>query len=318
MKFSIITPSYKSGKMLIRAHESLLKNESGFEHIVIDDYSQDNSLKNLVENKKHKDVVPIWLDSNAGPGNARNKGLSIARGEYILFLDADDYFEPGALDKLSKLIDENTQPDLIIFDYFIVKNSKTSVSKGSDQVGYLDQKRLIENFMLDKIVSSPWCKCIKASLAKQKTFPDLRVQQDSLYNFSIFSLCENAIYLHKPLYNFDKSFSGSLTTKDFTKNEMLRFYKSWKAFEKLVNQSDFENKRKLLAIRKIKFCSFYYMNRLSVNQSVDPFIVSFIKKTFYKKVFQALPYLSKKGLLVGFTFLLAPKFTLKLIRRMNG
>lgn len=318
MKFSVITPSYKSGDLLKRAHQSLLPNKCGFEHIVIDDFSQDNSLRNLVESANQENIVPIWLDVNAGPGHARNQGLSIARGDYILFLDADDYFEPGALDEIEEIIDQNDKTDLIVFDYFMIKMSKTTAIKNSGDSKRLDQRYLIESFMLDRIVSSPWCKCIKSDVAKKNQFPNLRVQEDSLYNFSTFSLCENPIYLHKPLYNFDKSFSGSLTTKDFTKNEMLKFYKSWKAFENLVNQSDFENKRKLLAIRKIKFCSFYYMNRLSVNQSVDSFIVGVIKKTFYENIFNALPYLSKKGLVVGFTFILAPKFTLKVIRRMNG
>ena len=318
MKFSIITPNYKSGDMLLRAHQSLLPNKCGFEHIVIDDFSQDDSLRCLIESGNQKNLVPIWLDKNAGPGHARNQGLSIASGEYILFLDADDYFEPVALDDLEKLIYQNDKPDLIVFDYFMIKTSKTIASKNTSELEILNQESLLKDFMLDKIVSSPWCKCIKADIAKKYQFPNLRVQEDSLYNFSIFSLCRNAIYLHKPLYNFDKSFSGSLTTKDFTKCEMLRFYKSWIAFEKLVNQSGFKDKSKLLAIRKIKFCSFYYMNRLSVNQSVDPFIVGVIKKTFSENIFKALPYLSKKGLVVGIAFILVPRFTLKLIRRMNG
>ena len=317
MIFSIITPNYKSFDMLKRAHNSLRSNSVSFEHIVIDDYSQDDSLQNLVNQENSEYLVPIWLDTNSGPGNARNIGLEKAIGKYVIFLDADDYFEENSLDILFDLIIKNDNPDLITFDYSIVK-SDTVLSNSLNDSSYeeMGNIELIEHFMLDEIVSAPWCKCIKTRIAKINKFPNLRVQQDSLYNLSTFLLCYQNIKLNKVLYNFDKSFSGSLTTKPFTKQEMLKFYKSWIAFEFLVKNSNIDKKLNLLSVRKIKFCSFYYINRISnvKFEKLDPFIVGVIKKNFIYNYRLARESLSFKGKLIGILFVISPKLALWLVR----
>lgn len=320
MKFTIITPNYKSRDKLIRAHNSLLSNTTSFEHIIIDDYSQDDSLQNLVSQESSKNFIPIWLNANSGPGNARNIGLEKAQGDYVIFLDADDYFEENALDILLEIIEKNDNPDLITFDYSMMKNySMLSSSINDGSFVELDNTELIKQFLLDNIISSPWCKCIKASIAKQNIFPNLRVQQDSLYNFSTFLLCKHNINFNKVLYCFDKSFTGSLTTKPFTKQEMLKFYKSWMAFEFLVKKSTISEKHDLLSIRKIKFCTFYYINRLADGNAdeQDPFIVGVIKKTFVQNYQQAKSYLSFKGKLIGVLFLISPKLTVSLVRHLK-
>ena len=91
MLFSIIMPVYNAEKILTKSIESALKQTIGdLELIIVDDGSHDGSWKLI---KKYasddKRVVAIHQD-NAGPGVARNHAISVSRGEYIAFLDADD------------------------------------------------------------------------------------------------------------------------------------------------------------------------------------------------------------------------------------
>lgn len=316
IKFSIITPSYNGGDRLKDAHYSLHSNKCDYEHIIIDDFSEDDSLRNLVECKEAINIVPIWLDRNSGPGNARNVGLDIATGDYVIFLDSDDALEVGALDIIAKQVSKASFPDLILFDYSIIKTKKTGVGCETARIDLLNNNELMHDFMIDKIISAPWCKCIKSSIAKQSRFPDLRVQQDSLYNFSVFQNCNVTIKINRRLYNFDKSFTGSLTTKPFTKTEMLKFFESWLAFEYLVNNSRIHNAVQLLAIRKIKFCCLYYINRLADSPfiSYDSYIKSVIKKTFIENIINTKHGLTFKAQAICILFIISPWLAITLIR----
>lgn len=318
MKFSVITPNFNSGDKLLRAHQSLLSNECAYEHIVIDDLSSDSSMDKLL-NSTTKNIVSIKLENNFGPGNARNIGLSLARGEYVLFLDADDYLEENTLDDILTIIEDNHFPDLVIFDYYILVDKEPRVGMNNGLSYSIGNDELISSYMKDEVISSPWCKCIKSEIAKSHSFPNLRVQQDSLYNFNVFMETKKIVFCEKKFYNFDKTFLGSLTTKPFNRKEMLKFYKSWFFFKRLVLESNIKDKERLLAIREIRFCCYYYINRLADNGEniPDSFVIGVIKKKYIENFLKAYKYLSLTGLCFGFLFLVSPNFMIKILRKIK-
>lgn len=94
MRFSIIIPVYNSAIYLCKSLDSICKQiHSDFEVICINDGSTDNSLEILELYQQKFPFVQVCSQKNAGPSAARNKGLSRARGEYVLFCDSDDWFE---------------------------------------------------------------------------------------------------------------------------------------------------------------------------------------------------------------------------------
>lgn len=102
-KISIIIPVYNSEKYIRRCLNSILNQTfQDFEIILIDDNSKDNSLKIICEiEKTYKDKIKILKnDKNIGAGASRNKGLKIASGEYITFIDSDDYIEKNTLKRM--------------------------------------------------------------------------------------------------------------------------------------------------------------------------------------------------------------------------
>ena len=101
IKISVIMPIYNAGKYLDRAIADVLSQTfTDFELICVDDGSTDNSTA-IIESFKNKDSrVSSVRQNNAGPSVARNKGLELVRGKYVIFLDADDMYEPTLLESL--------------------------------------------------------------------------------------------------------------------------------------------------------------------------------------------------------------------------
>ena len=123
--FSIVMPVYKTnGLFFKKAVESCLKQSfCSFELIIIDDGSPDDC-GTIAESYKQVDSrVIVVHQSNSGVSCARNKGISIANGEYVIFIDADDWIEPNTLEILSSNISE-THLDCYLF--LLSREYKTS------------------------------------------------------------------------------------------------------------------------------------------------------------------------------------------------
>lgn len=117
--FSIITPAYNGMRYLQAAIDSVLWQDfEDYEHIIVDDCSTDGTAQfvaALADGGNGGHVVTVMLDSNGGIGNARNVGIGAARGEYLLFLDQDDFFETGALRRLKAELESKGSPDVLCF-----------------------------------------------------------------------------------------------------------------------------------------------------------------------------------------------------------
>ena len=105
---SIITPSYNSSKYIRETIKSVLSQSySNWEMIIIDDCSIDNSIE-IIKGYSEKDnrIKLIRMTKNSGPAIARNKGIEMAKGKYIAFLDADDLWLPQKIEKQIQFMKE--------------------------------------------------------------------------------------------------------------------------------------------------------------------------------------------------------------------
>ena len=125
-KFSIIMPVYNVEKYLEKSLNSVLnQTNKDFEVIVVDDGSTDNSSKICDEYKKKDKRIKVIHKENGGLSDARNEGVKKALGEYIIFLDSDDYWDKDLLKEISKSLDNN--PDLVRFQIRTVDESNNKV-----------------------------------------------------------------------------------------------------------------------------------------------------------------------------------------------
>ena len=151
-KISIIVPCYNAEKFLPRCLDSLVNQTlPDIEIICVNDASPDNGIAILRDYEaRYPNIRVIDLKENVRQGGARNRGMEIARGEYIGFVDSDDWVEPDMYEKLYTKAKE-TRADFVCCDYDEIKPDKTvlrTVYTNENIKGLVkesDRKKLIEN-----------------------------------------------------------------------------------------------------------------------------------------------------------------------------
>lgn len=124
MQVSVIIPCYNSETSIVQALASVYsQSQAVHEVIVIDDGSIDQTCQRILEFKEQNNIINLTLikQSNSGPASARNQGISVAKGDWIAFLDSDDSWLPKKIETQQQYISQN--PDLILIGEALVKNS---------------------------------------------------------------------------------------------------------------------------------------------------------------------------------------------------
>ena len=117
MKFSFVIPVYNTGNLLKKCIASITNSiSSDYEIIIIDDGSTDNSVEIINELVELYPAIRLLRQPNSGQGAARNAGIRAARGEYIWFVDSDDWLLDGAVLRVAKVVEANS-PDVVVLNY---------------------------------------------------------------------------------------------------------------------------------------------------------------------------------------------------------
>lgn len=120
---SVIIPLYNKEKTIIRTLSSILSQKyDDYEIIIVNDGSTDNGIEVL--KSLQSDKISIFSQPNKGPSAARNLGTCKAKGEWIVFMDADDWFEQNAFSVFELLIHSKTKYNFFCFNYYIEQNNR--------------------------------------------------------------------------------------------------------------------------------------------------------------------------------------------------
>ena len=115
---SIIIPAYNTEKYIGNCIESVIKQTyHNLEVIIVNDGSEDNTLEIITKARLRDNRIVVINQENNGPSAARNAGLKICRGDYVFFLDSDDWLSPNCIEKLIS-IEKKKKGDIIFFDYY--------------------------------------------------------------------------------------------------------------------------------------------------------------------------------------------------------
>jgi glycosyltransferase EpsH len=229
---SVIVPVYNAESYLRNCIGSILEQDfNDFELILIDDGSKDDSLKIIQEYSKDKRLKYQSI-KNAGVSNARNLGIKLSRGDYLMFVDADDWLEAEALKISFDFISKNKLEILFFSWYKSSKKEKFKVKTLEQNAEHIKQndtnwlrhrcigpfnKDLAKTIPLD-IYNTPWAKLYKAELIKENDVffkPRYEVgMEDVLFNIELFQNVKKIGYLNKYLYNYRIDSENSLTKVD--------------------------------------------------------------------------------------------------------
>lgn len=221
---SIIVPVYKVEKYIKRCVNSLRNQTiSNIEIILINDGCPNGCGKIIEELRNEDNRIRVIHQTNMGQSEARNAGLKIAQGEYIGFVDPDDWIEPEMYEKLSEAI-INTKSDLAICGRRALNQHGTfdSVIKPEEKVYdftvFSRQEYLIEKFFYPHTASS--CnKLYKKALVDQNNlwFEDVSYvgSEDTLFNYGVLCIATKIVAISDVLYNVQVRDDSTVRTYKF-------------------------------------------------------------------------------------------------------
>ena len=190
---SVIIPVYNASKHLEECIRSVCAQTlANIEIICVDDCSTDNSLETLYRLQKNDSRIVILTQENAGAGAARNHGLKYAKGKYLSFLDADDFFDPQMLEKAYAKAEED-QAELVIFkaDFYNEKLHTFSPCVYGVRESMLPMHRPFAGVEIEKdifktVVGWAWDKLFLADFVRENDlrFQEQRTSNDLLFVFS--------------------------------------------------------------------------------------------------------------------------------------
>ena len=143
MRFSVIIPLYNKGPYISKTLASVIEQTfRGFELIVVDDGSTDDSYKVAQSVLENADIRhQLIRQENAGVSTARNNGAKVASGDYICFLDADDWWAPSFLGRMDWLINEYPDAGIYGTNYYYVKKGRQRICVTTAKTGYINYCR---------------------------------------------------------------------------------------------------------------------------------------------------------------------------------
>lgn len=231
VKISIIVPIYNVEKYLEKCLDSLLNQDlspNDYEIICVNDGSPDNSGQ-IVSNytSQYSNIISLHQE-NQGVSVARNKGLELAKGEYILFVDGDDSLYPNVLETLYSNAQTKVLDLLYLqIDYF----NENEVFTGSFQMDS-DNGEILDGFHHQR--RGYICGLYRKELIRTIRFEeDIPIAEDALFNIMVHSIAQRCSYLPVPAYRYliragsalnskvcgsEKTFLGYLKFMDFLAN----------------------------------------------------------------------------------------------------
>ena len=268
MKLSVIVPVYNVEQFLPRCLDSLLRQglEVGeYEVICVNDGSPDHSAQILEEyQKKHPNIFHVITQENQGLGAARNTGMKAAQGEFIAFLDSDDYIiDRGYKYLLDHFCDE--EMDVLQFSCVLIYTDGSTLY---DPDVKLDGRITFEGDGAEayncQSLSYAWTKIYRrAFLEKHHILFEYKFLEDEAFNFEVFRHSPHFRIVTSPIYRYEQKTTYSLLT-DATKEKVLEQLKDLLRGIDKMNRYLQEGDRKMepAAKRSVNTYLRYYYNKM--------------------------------------------------------
>ena len=200
---SIIIPVYKVEKYLEKCIQSVINQTyENLQIILVDDGSPDNCGKICDEYAKKDHRIEVIHKSNGGLSDARNKGLEIAKGEYIGFVDSDDYIEADMYEVLYNLL-KQYNADVSICNFYTVSQGKISIKNADNGINEYNRIEILKEILLDRNIQSyAWNKLYKKELFDEIKYPIGKKYEDIGTTFYSLEKCNKVVVTGKSEYYY--------------------------------------------------------------------------------------------------------------------
>lgn len=281
MKFSIIIPMFNAASFVERVLMSVFEqdiDDTLIEILLINDGSPDNSEELAREISKARKNVKIFSQKNKGLGGARNTGIDHALGEYIIFLDADDYLEPNCLSIINEKISNPNFKNIDLFELGC-KSVSEDFTILSEFIPKQPEKILtgIEYYLEMNSINSACNKIYRRESLANLRFKEKIYSEDSEFNTRTFFLFKSVCSLNLVLQSFVQT-TGSITRNknNRTKNKLIqdhlavfkftRYFENEYSSKSYLEKKYFEKKYTLFTVNIFYLLLKY---RMSISKAIE-------------------------------------------------
>lgn len=244
-RLSIIVPVYNVEKYIHKCVDSILNQTfTDFELILVDDGSPDNCGKICDEYAKKDARVKVIHKENGGQSSARNKGLDVAKGAVIGFIDSDDVIELTMYEELMNFMDCKTL-DIAICDVYLVRGNRIKKQSMYSESQILNKERALNDNLSCKIDNAVWNKIYKRKIFDKIKFTEGIVYEDVRIMPFLFYEAGRVGYLKKSLYYYYKH-QNSTIAQSFNSKSRYDCFKGYKG------RLEFAKKHKLYCVEQCR------------------------------------------------------------------
>lgn len=217
IKLSIIIPVFNGEKNISRCLDSLKnQTEKEFQLIIIDDGSTDNSWEIMQNYSSEFSNIKLIQTPNRGVSSARNLGIAEAEGEYLTFLDCDDWIEKNTIENYYSDLENN---DLLIYN-FITDNDPYEIKE--KKIEDLTKEKAQQLSLDSKVKGYVWNRIYKAQIIKDNHLsfnPDYAFCEDLNFNVKFTVYSEEIKYINQKYYHYENN-EESVTAQQFSKKKI--------------------------------------------------------------------------------------------------
>lgn len=212
-RISVIVPIYNTEKYLNKCIESIINQTyKELEIILIDDGSSDSSA-DMCDNWAQKDKrIMVQHKPNGGLSDARNAGITLSTGEFIMFVDSDDFIDIHTIADLYK-IQSSTNADVVcggIYKYSNGNIRKVYNESIHQEIISFTGIEQVKNILNSKTDCGVWCKLYTRNVIHNHRFIKGRYNEDIIFLFSLYPKCSKVVYTNKQYYYY-RDTAGSIT-----------------------------------------------------------------------------------------------------------
>lgn len=281
---SVIVPIYNVEKYLSQCVNSLINQTyKNLEIILVDDGSLDNSGKICDEFSEIDSRIIVIHKENNGLSSARNAGLKIAKGNFIGFVDSDDWLDENMYEILFKLIKDNDS-DISCCKFFKTADSEEKVPVIDNEIiQSFNNIDGLNNFYTDLYTQTvvAWNKLYKRNLFDNVTYPTGKIHEDEGTTYKLFYKANKITYTNKPLYYY-RTTPNSITTRKFNKKrlDIIDVYDEKIKFIRSINNSAIYSKTLKWYLFTLINCYFECSDNMENNEKYLASIKNKISETY--------------------------------------
>lgn len=294
---SVIIPVYNVEKYLDKCLTTVVyQNYNNLQIILVDDGSTDNSLSICKRWSSKDERIEVYSKKNGGLSDARNYGLRYAKGEYVSFVDSDDWISLNMISKMVNVFFEN-DVDMVTCQFITVNNGDAKLFSYQDKkLNIVDRKEMFKLLLEDNnMTSHVWRKMYRRNLIPKDVFEVSKNFEDILAMPTLVSKCQSIACMNEGLYFYRTSNGKSIVNAISLKNIEDRFYAIKESTNEIIKLEPQLGKvaNQALLIKEIDVYRNLIDSGIINDKQALPLITS-IKEDLREKNYRILPGMAPK------------------------